>query len=260
MAATIWFSLAALAKETAILAPIALAGWELIWLAFAGKQSSYAKVSGIRVWGSRSRDCAHSFTASSAAHRLVRLSLCSHRICFRQSGILPLQRRLHAKPVAFSAGSRAAALAGVRIHASVAADLGNAAGDACFRRVQDGGVERRRIAIPVQISLLRRHCGVCHRNGVDWRSSAGSLHVDCGAAGDHSGSLNSAPASSLLDDSNCSRREEYSCWPGSGIRPTDSRRKTIWRIAITSSCIRRRTSSRGALSDGAVSDGLAGLG
>ena len=42
MAATIWFTLAALAKETAILVPIVLAGWELIgWI--AGKQSSLRK-------------------------------------------------------------------------------------------------------------------------------------------------------------------------------------------------------------------------
>jgi Dolichyl-phosphate-mannose-protein mannosyltransferase len=41
-AAAIWFTLAALAKETAILVPIVLAGWELIgWI--AGKQSSLRK-------------------------------------------------------------------------------------------------------------------------------------------------------------------------------------------------------------------------
>ena len=43
VATIFWFSLAALAKETAILAPLALAGWEIIWACSATQRASLSR-------------------------------------------------------------------------------------------------------------------------------------------------------------------------------------------------------------------------
>src|SRR5579871_824135 len=67
--------------------------------------------------------------ADHTADALVRVSLFADRICVRQSGIFSLQRCGHAESFAIRAGSRAAALAELRLFAPVGSDRSNGAGD-----------------------------------------------------------------------------------------------------------------------------------
>ena len=94
IATTFWFSLAALAKETAILAPMALAAWEILGL--LARKSSLRKLwrEGEDREVERQFCAAHRLAAGprDAAGSLVCLSLRAHWIRLRQSGILPLQR------------------------------------------------------------------------------------------------------------------------------------------------------------------------
>ncbi len=109
IATVFWFALAALAKETAILAPMALAAWEILGL--LARKSSLRKL-----WlenedresrASSARRIASLLYPRDAACSLVWLSLRAHWIRLRQSRVLPLQRggdsQLHAIP--FCAGS-----------------------------------------------------------------------------------------------------------------------------------------------------------
>ena len=128
LSTAVWFSLAALAKETAILAPAALVGWEFVRLVapvvpVAQRQrerlcgdsrprlSSRAKLDG-------TAQLLTPADPSAPAHALVRLPLLAHRIRLRQSGILPLQRCRHAQPAALPAGPDRPPVASLRLHAS----------------------------------------------------------------------------------------------------------------------------------------------
>ena len=90
-ATAIWFSLAVLAKETAILAPVALACWEL--LRFVAPRQGWIRGLWIDSSGNRAYRGEEDSTAArsaGSAGTLVFLSLGTYGIRFRQSGILPL--------------------------------------------------------------------------------------------------------------------------------------------------------------------------
>ena len=247
VAVAVWFSLAALAKETAILAPMALgmlgsvtfrcaAAIRIVLLDDLCRDSRHRLSSRAKLDGSVAPNSA-AVDSTPAAGTLVHLSLFPHRICLRQSGILPLQRRVNAQSDTLPAGAAAAAVAGVRLHAFVAADAGHVAGDAAASRQG-----RRRRAQPHRDSsandFSRRREGVRGRHGIDRWSGAGAIHVAGSAAGDHCGSLDAAQAAASLDSGCSLGRSCIHRSRGSGIRPMDSRRKTISRTAITSFCTR----------------------
>ncbi len=136
VATAIWFSLAVLAKETAILAPVGVGRLGSFCASLRRKVRAIAGERLLKVVDPDRRIAPRlveadpaALVSAAAAGALVRLSLFPHRICLRQSGILPLQRRLHSESAAIPAGSGAAAVAGLRLHAFVAADAGHAAGN-----------------------------------------------------------------------------------------------------------------------------------
>ncbi len=96
--AALWFSLASLTKETAILAPLALFAWDVLSPLLPARDGNrWRQASGLEF-----RPASGS---ASSSRRLVRLPLLADRFCFRQSGILSLQRRGHTQSSADIAGA-----------------------------------------------------------------------------------------------------------------------------------------------------------
>ena len=146
--AALWFSLAVLAKETAILAPLALFAWELLATCrtrcagfnpgklardhgSSGMPQLPDHASGFSPCGlPPTRDGPSLLTPPPPhpAHPLVRLPLRAHRIHFRQPGILPLQRTNHGAAAPCPARTRAALVASRRISQLLLPHLGRLAG------------------------------------------------------------------------------------------------------------------------------------
>ena len=81
LATILWFSLAALAKETAILAPLALAAWEIV--GFLAPTNLVSQVMAYRGYPPAARRLP--FDPCSPTGALVRLPLRPYGICLRQS-------------------------------------------------------------------------------------------------------------------------------------------------------------------------------
>ena len=195
-----WFALAALAKETAILAPMALVCWEVVGL--LARKSSLQEL-----WLDRTSDCGS--RTSSAAHRLaadprdaacslVHLSLRAHRIRLRKSGVLPLQRgcdsQLH--PIFSCVGH--AALADQRISPLVGFDAGDAAGD-----VSAAAAARSIWRAPSDSpsganGFLCRHARLCGRDGARRRRGSGSVHASGRSSCHHCFGLNALAQAAFL--------------------------------------------------------------
>ena len=196
----LWFSLAALAKETAILAPLALFGWEV--LGYFIRRRREERCGG--KMGRNSSTCgqthARAFSAACcrAAGGLVRLPLREDRLPAGQSRILSLQRCRHAQSSARPAGSGNAALATLRVFRSVSAHSGGIAG-----HVSSGADGKWRC--PAANSILdagsisfrgARLPGLYVGSG---RSGAGSLYVAGRSARDSGAGLDSLAARAVLE-------------------------------------------------------------
>ena len=157
LAAAIWFTLAALAKETAILAPLALAGWELLGLLFRGN------VRARRVWLDRTFDHSSAFRGSKGIAILLMPLL---PLALWYAYHYALTGYVFGNPEFFRYNV-GATLNPVRFLLALAMRLWQAFGYmhlwmltlamllAMFLPPQsDSGVERPRIAIPVQIVLV----------------------------------------------------------------------------------------------------------
>ena len=124
-ATAVWFSLAVLAKETAILAPLALFAWELL--------RSLLKLD------ARKRKRAYCVRAKAPssildpARALVCLPLRAHRIRLRQPGVLPLQRASDSAATPRAARARAAPVAGRGISQPLLPHLGSSCSRCGFR-------------------------------------------------------------------------------------------------------------------------------
>ena len=117
----LWFSLAALAKETAILAPLALLAWDLI-SRLAGLQKWKHLATGV---SPPSAEPNAASASALAADGMVCLPLFADRNGFRQSGIFPLQRGGNASASANPAGIAHPPVADVWIPPSIDTDCGD---------------------------------------------------------------------------------------------------------------------------------------
>ncbi len=110
-----WMSLAALTKETAILAPVALVAWELLSVCLRQRPMA--------THGKRFEE---SWATTSGSHRTVHhscrvvcLSLSDDRLPARESRILPIQRAVHIEPSAGCRRARPSFVADLRVLASL---------------------------------------------------------------------------------------------------------------------------------------------
>jgi len=168
-AAALWFSLAALAKETAILTPVALLAWALI----CPQMTRLA----------RQRICLPTLVGEFPFWLRSPLlvsgmpTLLAHWICVRKPGIFPIQRAGNDGPAANSAGAWHARLAGVRILASLDVDAPDGLGHDRPASVTESANVQESVC-PFS-SNSRSHADLRRSDGGCRRRRPGALHADC---------------------------------------------------------------------------------
>ena len=173
VATVVFLALAPLAKETAIITPMALLGWELLCPLLTGKQWQG------EAWCFQGQNWLRSIslllcTAATAA--VVRLPSLSHRILAGQSGISALQPRRNLDPIARGSRHTDPVVAFVGIPEPLCADH--------LHRIRHVATRTARARWQLSPSHHRsRATGLCRG---DRRSRPGSLHIGwCGAGALH---------------------------------------------------------------------------
>jgi hypothetical protein len=166
VAVAVWFSLAALGKETAILAPVALAGWELVKL-FASKRFALeaAQSAGSHV-GTAAVGCPVERSSTASLRRFVSLLLPILPLALWFAYHYSRTRYVFGNPEFFRYNV-ASTLNPLRFLLALALRIWQVFGymhlwlltvamllAMLLPPVKDGGVERSRIAVPVQLIFL----------------------------------------------------------------------------------------------------------